>query len=130
MTIEEIKKFFDNDRFATGIGSVIESAEPGHAVISLNVEDKHLNGNNVVQGGVIFTIADFSCAVAACADGTISVSADGNIAYLRPGTGKKLFAEASCIKAGKKISYYETLISDENGAKIAKASFTMFRIAQ
>ncbi len=128
MTIEEIRKFFDNDRFAMGIGCRIEEAEPGHAVITLDVEDRHLNGNNVLQGGVMFTMADFSCAVAACADGTVSVSADGNISYLSAGKCKHLKAEANAIKMGRTLSYYETLVTGENGKKLAKGSFTMCRV--
>lgn len=128
MTLEEIREFFSHDRFAMGIGCHIDEAEPGHAIVSIEIEDRHLNGNNVVQGGVTFTLADISCAAAACADGTVSVSADGNISYLSPGAGKKLIAEARELKKGRTLSYYETLITDETGKKIAKASFTMFRI--
>lgn len=129
MTLEEIRNFFNNDRFAMGIGCHIDEAEPGRSVISLNVEDRHLNGNNVVQGGVMFTLADIACAVATCADGTISVSADGTISYFSAAKGKKLIAEATVLKKGRTLSYAEALITDETGKKIAKASFTMCRIS-
>ncbi|MCD7774650.1 MAG: PaaI family thioesterase [Clostridiales bacterium] len=128
MTIEEIRKFFDNDRFATGIGCRIEEAEPDHAVITLDVEERHLNGNGVVQGGVLFTMADFACATAAYANGDMRVSADGAISYFSAGNCKKLTAVSSALKIGRSLSYYEALITDENGKKIAKGSFTMYKI--
>lgn len=128
MTIDELRNFFANDRVAMGMGCDISEAQSGHAVVTIDVEDKHLNGNNVVQGGVLFTLADFACAVAANADETAFVSADGNISYLNPGTGKKLIAEADVIRKGKTLAFCEALITDETGKKIAKSSFTMCRV--
>ncbi len=128
MKTEEMKEFFKTDRFANNIGCLIDEAQPGHAVVSLEIEDKHLNGNNVAQGGVLFTLGDLACAAAACADGTVSVSAGGSINYLNPGKGKMLFAEATELKKGRTLSYYDFLITNETGNKIAKGSFTMFRI--
>lgn len=128
MTIEELRKFFANDRVAVDMGCYIAEAESGHAVVTIDVEDKHLNGNNVVQGGVLFTLADFACAVAANSDEIAFVSADGNISFLSPGTGKKLIAEADVIKNGKTLAFCESVVSDETGKKIAKASFTMCRV--
>lgn len=130
MTIEELRNFFSNDRFAMEMGCNIIETQSGHAVVTIDVEDKHLNGNNVVQGGVLFTLADFSCAVAANADEIAFVSADGSISYFTAGTGKKLIAEADVIKKGKTLAFCEALITDENGKKIAKASFTMCRAKQ
>lgn len=128
MKLEEIREFFSHDRFAMGIGCFIEEAEPGHAVVTLDVEDKHLNGNNVVQGGVLFTIADLASAAAACADGTVSVSANGTINYLAPGDCKKLIATADAVRQGKTISYYEIRVTDENGKLLALSTFVMCRI--
>lgn len=128
MTLEELKSFFKNDRFAMDMGCEIQSAEKGSAVVTIDVEEKHLNGNNVVQGGVMFTLADFACAVAANAEGLAFVSADGTISYMSAGTGKKLIAEAKVIKSGRTLSFCETAIKDENDKLLAKASFTMCRV--
>lgn len=127
MIIDELRRFFLNDRVAMGMGCNITEAKSGRAVVTIDVEDKHLNGNNVVQGGVLFTLADFACAVAANADEIAFVSADGTISYFYPGTGKKLIAEADVIRKGKTLTFCEALIADETGKKIAKASFTMCR---
>ncbi len=129
MTFEELKNFFSNDRYAISTtGCKIISAENGKARVEIDIDDRHYNGNNVIQGGVTFTLADFSAAVAANSEEIAFVSADGNISYLSAGTGKKLIAEAEVIKKGKTLSFCETVITDENGKKIAKASFTMCRV--
>lgn len=128
MTLEELKNFFSNDRVAVGMGCNIIEARTGYAVVTIDIEDKHLNGNNVVQGGVMFTLADFACAVAANADEIAFVSADGTISYLNAGTGNKLIAEAKVIKTGKTLAFCEAELTDENDRMIAKASFTMCRV--
>lgn len=130
MTLSELRNFFENDNFAMGIGCEIQSAEKGSAVVTVDIEEKHLNGNKVVQGGVIFTLADFACAVAANAEELAFVSADGSISYMSAGTGKKLIAEAKVLRSGKTLAFCEATITDENGKLIAKSSFTMCRVKQ
>lgn len=127
MTIDELKTFFRNDRVAMNFGCEIVEADNQHSVVTIDVDERHLNGNNCVQGGVLFTLADFACAVAANADELAFVSADGNISYFSAGTGKKLIAEAKVIRRGKTLVFCEALLTDENGRNIAKASFTMCR---
>lgn len=128
MLLDELREFFKNDRFVAEMGAVITDAESGRAVVSLDIQQQHLNANNVVQGGVMFTLADFACAVAANADEIAFVSADGTISYLNAGTGKKLIADAKVIKTGKTLAFCEAELTDENGRLIAKASFTMCRV--
>ncbi len=128
MTIDELKKFFSNDRFAMDMGCKITEADSNHSVVEIDVTENHHNGNNSVQGGVMFTLADFACAVVANADEIAYVSADGNISFLNAGKGKKLIAEASIIKRGKTLVFCEAVLHDENNKIIAKASFTMCRI--
>ena len=130
MTIEELKAFFANDRVAVGMGCEIIEADVSHSVVTIDVEDKHLNGNNVVQGGVLFTLADFACAVAANADTPAFVSADGNISYLCAGTGKKLIANAKVIRKGKTLAFCTAEITDETDKLLATANFTMCRVKQ
>ncbi|MBQ7962013.1 MAG: PaaI family thioesterase [Clostridia bacterium] len=130
MTLEELKNFFKNDRVAMNFCCEIIEADNMHSVVSIDVDERHLNGNNCVQGGVMFTLADFSCAVAANADEIAFVSADGNISFLSAGTGKKLIAQANVIRRGKTLVFCEAVLTDENGKKIAKASFTMCRVRQ
>ena len=96
--LEEIRKRFQNDHFATdATGIVIDSAEPGKAVCSLTLEGRHMNENNVPMGGAIFTLADFTCAIASNGYAEKkTVSQQVSISFLAPAKGKRLIAEASC----------------------------------
>ena len=128
MTIDELRNFFSNDRVASDMGCRIIEADSNHSVVEIDIEEKHLNGNNCVQGGVMFTLADFASAVTANADEIAFVSADGNISFINAGKGKKLIAEATVIKRGKTLVFTEAVLYDENNKNIAKASFTMCRV--
>ena len=124
--LDEIKERFKNDRFATDTtGAVIVSAESGRAMCSLALRRDHLNSNEAVMGGAIFTLADFAFAVASngCEnDGRVTVSLHNEISFLSPVKGKTLFADARCFRAGRKTSLYIVEITDELGTAVAHMS--------
>ena len=49
---EEVKKMFEQDRFATDNGAYIEEVDDHYAKCSLNIEDRHKNAMGAVMGGV------------------------------------------------------------------------------
>lgn len=122
--LEEIRRRFKNDHFATeATGIVIDSAEPGRAVCSLVLEKRHMNENNVPMGGAVFTLADFACAIAAngCSEKK-TVSQNVSITFLTPAKGKRLIAEASCLREGRSTALYTVDVRDEVGTYVAHAS--------
>ena len=123
-SIEEIRSRFQNDHFATdATGVVIDSAEPGKAVCSLTLEEKHMNENKVPMGGAIFTLADIACAVAANGySEKKTVSQQASITFLAPAKGKRLIAEASCLRAGRTTALYMAEVRDELGTYVAHAT--------
>ena len=61
--IEEVRKLFGNDRFATeACGCRVLEASRGHAVCAFDIAPIHLNAMGNVMGGAIFTLADFALA--------------------------------------------------------------------
>ncbi|WP_031514752.1 PaaI family thioesterase [Desulfofalx alkaliphila] len=125
--ITKIKKFFERDRFAAHVGIKIVKAEPGYAVTELEIADKHRNGLDMIQGGVIFTLADFAFAVASNAGGKVTVGINANVAYLKASKGNVLIAEAKEVSASKRICTYKVNVSDDNNDLIAQLSFTGYR---
>lgn len=130
LTLDRARAFFAKDRFAAGSGMIIEDAAPGHALVSLTLTDRHRNAVGGVMGGVLLTMADFSCAVASHFGPGAGqhVSADAHVSFLNPCRGQTLRAEATRLKGGKKLSWYEVLIRDEGDTLIARAAFTMYRV--
>ena len=129
-TLEQARAFFQKDRFAAGSGMTVEEASPGRAVISLCLTEAHRNAVGGVMGGVLLTMADFACAVASHFGPGAGqhVSADAHVSFLNPCRGQTLRAEATRLKGGKKLSWYEVLIRDEGDTLIARADFTMYRV--
>ena len=130
-TIEEIRSRFQHDHFATDTtGIVIDSAEPGKAVCSLNLEERHMNENRVPMGGAVFTLADFACAIAAngCSERK-TVSQNASITFLAPAKGKRLIAEAVYLREGHTTALLTADIKDELGTYVAHATVNGYVIS-
>lgn len=122
------KERFKADTYAmetTGI--VIDAVGENYAKCSLTIQPKHLNAVGSVMGGAIFTLADFTFAVASNTQDTITVSLSSQINYLSVAKGETLFAEARCIKSGQSTSLYVVNITDELGTAVAMVSMNGFR---
>lgn len=126
---EKTVRLFENDRFATENGAVIEEVDDHYARCTLRVEERHRNAMGAVMGGVYFTLADFAFAVAANWQeiGTVSLTSD--IAYLGTAKGDRLTAEAVCVKNGRTTSYYRIEVKDELGKLAAIVNTTGYKKA-
>ena len=65
---------------------------------------QHLNGYRTVQGGAIFTLADFAFAAASNAHGTVAVAINVSINFLKAGTTGTLQAEAREVARNPKLA--------------------------
>lgn len=64
--LTKVREQFKKDRFATeATGITIEAVDENYAKCQLIVEEKHMNAAGSVMGGALFTLADFTFAVAA-----------------------------------------------------------------
>lgn len=122
--IEEVRRIFAEDKFATENGAVIDAIGDHYAKCSLTIERKHKNAMGAVMGGVYFMLADFTFAVAANWQkmGTVSLSSD--ISYLGAARGERLIAEAVCIKNGRTTGFYRIEVKDELGNPVAAVTTT------
>lgn len=119
---EKLVKLLKNDRFAAFIGIELVEAEPGYAVAKMEIGERHLNGVDIIQGGVIFTLADFAFAAASNACGQITVGINANIAYFQASKGKFLIAEAKEVAASQKLANYNVDVYNEDKEHIARFS--------
>jgi len=124
---DEGMKILENDRFASFIGIELVEMEPGYAVAKMDILEKHLNGVNLIQGGAIFTLADFAFAAAANASGHITVGINANIAYFKASKGKTLIAEAKEVSGSQKIAHYKVDVFNEDKDHIAQVSITGYK---
>lgn len=119
--INEIRERFSSDSFATqAAGAVVDLAEPGRAICSMELRPIHLNANSAPMGGAIFTLADFAFAVAANAYGSrVTVTQQVSAEFLSTSKGSSLIAEARCMRQGRSSCFYTVKVRDELGTDVA-----------
>jgi acyl-CoA thioesterase len=117
--MEDLKKFFVRDRFAAGSGIELLDVSPGYARAQLQVAEKHLNAVDIVQGGAIFTLADFAFAAASNARGSVAVAINVSISFVKAVSSGILTAEAKETSANPKLATYSVNVTNESGELIA-----------
>ena len=127
-TLEEIRRIFKGDRFATENGAVIESIGDHSATCSLVITDSHRNAMGAVMGGTYFMLADFAFAVAANWENMGCVSLHSDISFLGTAKGEKLIAKAVCIKDGKSTACYRVDVTDDSGNLTATITTTGYYV--
>ena len=122
MELAPIAKRFSADRYATEMtGIEIVEVRENYAKAKLAVEPKHMNAFGIIQGGVLFTLADFTFAVAINADKEeITVAIECHISFLKPVTGGTLYAESQRVSESRSLKAYEVTITNEQGDMVAK----------
>ncbi len=126
--MEAVKKVLGNDKFCTEtVGIELVEIRPGEAKAKLEVRDIHLNGLGIVQGGAIFTLADFALAAASNSHGIAAVLINGNISYLKAVSKGILFAEAKEESLNQKLATYTIKITSGEGDLIALMQATVYR---
>ncbi|MDR0570761.1 MAG: PaaI family thioesterase [Clostridiales Family XIII bacterium] len=128
-----IREFFKGDRFAMAAGAEIISASRRMAECHMTLGDIHLNAANSVQGGAIFTLADFTFAVhsnyrkALGEDVGVTVAQSCSISFLKSPKGEKLIAKSALLSEGRRVSVYRITVEDELGNPIAEMHGNGFR---
>ncbi|MCD4821758.1 MAG: PaaI family thioesterase [Methanococcoides sp.] len=117
--MEKIKEFFKMDKFAEYIDVELLEVSEGYAKAKMDIHEHHLNGVGIVQGGAIFTLADFAFAAASNSHGTVAVAINANISFVTSTTSGTLYAQARENSKNPKIATYTVDITDEEGNTIA-----------
>ena len=106
------------------MGAEIDWVKDGCAGCSMTIADGHKNAGGSVQGGAIFTLADFAFAVAANSLGKMTVSASNSISFISASKGTRLIAEATRLSDSRRLCFYNVKVTDDTGALIADMSVT------
>ena len=127
-TLEEVRKTFEDDRFATENGAVIDEIGERSASCSLVITDSHRNAMGAIMGGVYFMLADFAFAVAANWEKMGCVSIHSDISFLNAAKGERLTAKAVCVKDGKATVCYRVDVTDDSGNLTAVVTITGYKV--
>ena len=122
--LERVREFFTGDVYATSVtGISIDEIGDKWAKCSLKLDSRHRNAAGQVMGGVMFTLADFTFAVATNRiHDAVTVTTSSNISFLGTVKGDMLFAETRLLKDGRRSCFYEVEIRDAVGTPVAAVS--------
>ena len=117
MTLKEYLN--QNDRFAAEAGIQLTEIREGFARAELTVEERHLNGVGVCQGGAIFTLADLSVAGTANSHRKTCIGINCQIHYVRSAVlGDHLTSECNQL-GGRRLPLMEARVVNQKGELIA-----------
>lgn len=115
-----LKAFLEaGDKFAARSGIELVSVSPGEAVTRLVVQPWHLNAVGAVQGGAIFTLADFAFAAASNSHGTVAVGINVSITFQTAASSGVISAHAREVSSNAKLATYVVTVTDEAGRVVA-----------
>jgi acyl-CoA thioesterase len=123
----DLRSFFGGDRFAARNGIELLELEEGRALARLTVSGEHLNAAGVVQGGAVFTLADFAFAAASNSRGNVALAIEAHVTFLRAVREGVLLAEAREESGSRRLSTCTVRVTDEGGELVALFTGTAYR---
>jgi acyl-CoA thioesterase len=85
----------------------------------MTLQPCHWNGLDSVQGGAVFTLADFAFAAAANSHGTIAVAINVSITFMKGAKEGTLWAEAREISKNPRLGSYTVDVKTDQGEMVA-----------
>ena len=121
------KELLGKDKFALLLGIELLEVHEGRAKAKLEIRDDHLNGVQVAQGGAIFSLADFTLAAAANSHGSIAVSINVSVSFLKAAGKEVLYAEAIEVSRSAKLATYTVNVTNQKNEMIASLQGMVYR---
>ena len=120
----------DDAGFSDLIGLEFTEIGDGYSRGTLTVSDRLTNPNDVLHGGVAYTMADSGMAAALQSEMTADercATIEIKISYLEPVTEGTVTCESTVVRRGGSVAFLESEVQQE-GASIARAtgSFSIF----
>ncbi len=120
------REFFKRDKFVGLAGIKIEKLTREYAVIRAEIKDEHLNANGCVQGGMLYTAADFAFAVLGNFLHPATVTQSGHIQYIRPAYTSYITATATETERAGHNTVSEVIVRDDKDKIVCICHFSGF----
>lgn len=123
-----LERLNNGDRFALSIGAHLTEVKEGSAKAQLTVEERHLNGGGVCQGGAIYTLADLAFAAVTNSHGILSLGISNTITFLKSAQlGDTITAECTELLNHHKLPYCDIQITNQHGELLAVMTGLAYR---
>lgn len=119
----------ENDHFARNAGAKLTEIREGFARAELTVGEMHVNAAGVCQGGVIYTLADFSFAAVANSRKVMTLGISNTLTLLKSAKiGDTLIAECTELLDHHKLPYCDIKVLNQDGELIAVMTGLGYRL--
>jgi acyl-CoA thioesterase len=110
------------DPTARQLGIELVEAAAGRVTVSLRVGPDHVNGHGICHGGVLFSLVDTACTLAAQSRGRTARATGATIELLKAAPlGAELIADCAEIHAQGRGGVHDVVVSTPDGTVIALA---------
>lgn len=111
---------WEKDAATRSVGIELAEIAPDRAIMTLRVNERHLNGHGTCHGGFIFTLADSAFAFACNSANQLTVGQDNQITFIRPGAlGETLTATAVAVASAGRSGVYDVTVTGGDGRVVA-----------
>lgn len=125
--INALREYFKKDRYIIKNGIEILEINNDYAICKVDITDEHLNAADVVQGGMIYTIADFTFAVLANYLHDKAVSQTATITYIKAAKNcVTIYAKAEEMTCSKHNCIHKVTVYDQNNNILAMMQMNGF----
>jgi acyl-CoA thioesterase len=116
----ELRARIAGDPWGATLGIELLTLAPGYCRAAMRLAPAMRNFHGDPHGGAIFSLADYAFAAACNAHGEPAVALTVTVQYLVAAPpGARLIAEARAERQGQRAGFYEMVVTDETGARIA-----------
>ncbi|GAC1401278.1 MAG: PaaI family thioesterase [Ktedonobacteraceae bacterium] len=120
MTLEDVRANVQRSGYFQLIGMQLEKANGGEGEVRINVDARLMHPQQIVHGGVIFTLADTAMSMALISVlplGTRFSTIEAKINYIAPVVTGELSAEGVIIHRGRSTAVTESTVYNLRGEK-------------
>ncbi|NLI61959.1 MAG: PaaI family thioesterase [Methanosarcinaceae archaeon] len=122
-----VQKMVGSDNFANFCGIKIVESRDGYAKTEVCIEENHINGMGVVQGGLIFTLADTAVAACAAFAGQTCYVIQSGITFIKATKEGKLIAECKRVVPHHRIENFIVEIKNSENEIVGTVSAIVYK---
>lgn len=119
--LDKLTSYFNEEvTFSKYIGAKVEEVEPGRAVMHVDVEDVHLNGNETLHGGVYASLIDSAMGLAVLSlVGVRIATIEMNVHFLGAVGGGRVSCRGEVVHRTRRTATAEARVRDDEGNLVA-----------
>jgi uncharacterized protein (TIGR00369 family) len=122
--LEDLRDRLAASGFHAWAGIQVVEATTGAVTVSVTVDERHVNLQGFVHGGMLAILADTACGLSvrsAIEPGRLHITTDLDIHYLSPAKAGVLYGRGSAVKVGRSLAFAEASVEDAGGTLLARA---------